>query len=142
MDEFKKRLKQDADGIHAEVSQKLEDRIRASLRATRRHAPQSKRRSATSKLWWASSLTGLAAALIAIVVVNLQPVAVEPAAPVAANLQTVPDYQGYMEQLQERLPLRTDSVEFTRGLEEELVRLQADLEKARENVSRDIDFTF
>ena len=48
----------------------------------------------------------------------------------------------YMGQLQDRLPLRAETAEFAYGLEEELARLQADIEKARKNVSQDIDFTF
>jgi hypothetical protein len=34
------------------------------------------------------------------------------------------------------------SADFTSPLEEELLKLQADLEKARETVRKDVDFTF
>jgi hypothetical protein len=142
MDEFEKRLKQDAARIRAKVSPQLEERIAASLHSAGRDIPLTRRRSGASKLWWASSLTGLAAALIVIVVVNLNPTPVEAPLSAAAVAETVPDYRYYVEDLRGQLPLRVHSVELTAGLEEELARLQADLEKARATVAKDMDFTF
>jgi hypothetical protein len=54
----------------------------------------------------------------------------------------VPDAHEYLQQIQGRLPLRAETAVFTHGLEDELQKLQADLEKARENVNRDMNFTF
>jgi hypothetical protein len=34
------------------------------------------------------------------------------------------------------------TADFASPLEEEMIRLQADIEKARESVKKDIDFTF
>ena len=88
-------------------------------------------------LWWASSLTGLAAAAIVIVLINwnrptTELVPVEAATSVPDNIN---ENQGlYRPQLK--------TAEFTRPLEEELIRLQADIEKARQSVKEDIDFTF
>ena len=140
MDEFEKRLKRDATAIDASVSPQLEERLAASLHSAGREVPVAEQRSpAFSRLWLASSLTGLAAAAaIMMFVYRTEPEIVE--MPVVA--ETVPDYREYMEQLQENLPLRTETVEFADGLEEELTRLKADMLKARETVSRDLDFTF
>ena len=140
MDEFAKRLKRDAGNIDAGITPELDERIRASLQATGRHLPAADRRAGGFRgLWFASSLTGLAAAAAVVAFLNWNEAAVEPVPDMAS---TVPDYQEYMEQLQQSLPLRTETVEFADGLEEELIRLRADIEKARENVSQDIDFTF
>ncbi len=142
MDEFEKVLKQDAASIRAEISPQLRERIEASLHSAGRDAPLQKQRLTTSHLWWASSLTGLAAAVIVIALVNWNRSPIEPDLPMLTDRDTAPDHREYMQQLQERLPLQAESGQFTHGLEEELVRLQADLEKARESFSKDIDFTF
>lgn len=142
MDDFEKRLKQDAARIEVAISPQLEERLDASLHSAGREAPGQTRRSSTSGLWWASSLTGLAATVLVIVLVNWNRTDMDIEAPVLTAGDTVPDYREYMDQLQERLPLNTQTADFGQGLEEELTRLQADIEKARENVSRELDFTF
>ena len=38
--------------------------------------------------------------------------------------------------------LNVESADLTRSLEEELINLQSDLEKAKENVERDVKFAF
>ena len=140
MDEFEKRLKRDAEAIEVSITPQLEERIASSLHAAGREVPVATRRApAFSRLWLASSLTGLAAAAAVMVVMyRAEPEVVEP----PAVAETVPDYRDYMEQLQQNLPLRTETVEFADGLEEELTRLKADMLKARDTVSRDLDFTF
>lgn len=140
MDEFENRLKQDAAAIPAEISPQLEERIAASLHAAGRDVPVPARPSTSfDGLWLASSLTGLAAAAaVMIFMYRSEPVTVEP----PAVAETVPDYRDYMEQLQQNLPLQTETVEFAGGLEEELQRLRADMIKARDTVTRDLDFTF
>jgi len=142
MDEFEKRLKQDAACIDASISPELEERLKASVHSIGRELPGRQPRSTTGGLWWASSLTGLAAAALILVLFNWNraETSVEVPASIAGN--TVPDYREYMDQLQDRLPLNTETADFAQGLEEELIRLQSDLEKAREKVSRDMDFTF
>ena len=65
MDEFEKRLKRDADAIQAEVTPELRARIDASLRGTGQVRPANRQAEpAPANLWWASSLTGLAAAVM------------------------------------------------------------------------------
>ena len=66
----------------------------------------------------------------------------EPVLPEQTAFQVVPDAHEYLQQIQGRLPLRAETAVFTHGLEDELQKLQADLEKARENVNRDMKFTF
>jgi len=140
MDEFENRLKLDADAIRAGVSPELRSRIDASLRATEQIRPVPESRAPGLNLWWASSLTGLAAAIIVIVLVNWNQPATEqvPVEQVAAR--TVPvavdELQGFYP------PRLLKNADFAGPLEEELVRLRADIERARENVKKDIDFTF
>lgn len=142
MDEFEKRLKRDAQGIDADISPQLASRIEASLRSVERIESLREKGSATSNLWWASSLTGLAAAAAVIALLNWNRPDPEPVLPEQTAFQVVPDAREYLQQIQGRLPLRAETADFKHGLEDELVKLQADFEKARENVNRDIDFTF
>ena len=142
MDEFEKRLKRDAQGIGADISPQLASRIEASLRSVERIDSLREKGSATSNLWWASSLTGLAAAAAVIALFNWNRPGPEPVLPEQTAFQVVPDAREYLQQIQGRLPLRAETADFKHGLEDELVKLQADFEKARENVNRDIDFTF
>lgn len=140
MDEFEKRLKRDAENIEAGMSPELRQRIDASLRGTERIEPVPESRAGSFKIWWTSSLTGLAAAIIVIVLVNWnRPVTeVLPAEPVAER--TVPVA---IEELYELNPPRLiKTADFTTPLEEELAKLQADIERARATVRKDIEFTF
>jgi len=142
MDEFEKRLKRDAEDIDAAISPQLASRIEASLQTFERIELLRQKRSTTSNLWWASSLTGLAAAAAVIALLNWNRPGPEPVSPEPTAFAVVPDAREYLQQIQGRLPLRAETADFKHGLEEELVRLQADFEKAREKVNRDIDFTF
>jgi len=137
MDKFDKRLKEDAAAIRAEVSPELKARIDASLHGVEPIRPVGDGRSSSARLWWASSLTGIAAAILVIVLVNFDAPDPVPAEPVAET--TVPD-AAETPFLAPMLDVRT--AEFTGPLEEELVNLQSDLEKARETVRKDLDFTF
>jgi len=142
MDEFEKRLKHDARDISADISPQLASRIEASLLAAERIELSRQNRSETSNLWWASSLTGLAAAAAVIALLNWNRPEPEAVVPEQTAFQVVPDAQEYLRQIQGRLPLRAETADFTHGLEDELQKLQADFEKARDNVNRDINFTF
>ena len=140
MDEFENRLKQDADEIQAEVSPELRHRIDATLRATKRIQPVPESANPGINLWWASSLTGLAAAVIVIVLINWNRPTTEMAPADAVADRTVP---ATFEELQSLNPPRLiKTAEFETPLEEELARLQADIERARATVSKDIEFTF
>lgn len=139
MDEFENRLKRDAEEIEAVVSPELQARIDASLRATARIRPVPESRTSGVNLWWASSLTGLAAAIIVIVLINWNQPTSEPlpAEPVARETEPA-----YVHEIPALYAPRIKTAEFTKPLEEELVKLEADMEKAREYVEKDIDFTF
>jgi len=140
MDEFEKRLKRDADAIQAEVTPELRARIDASLRGTGQVRPANRQAEpAPANLWWASSLTGLAAAVMVIVLINWDrtesvPVPAETIADVTVPADPDPLMAPPV------LDIRT--ADFTSPLEDELVRLQSDIEKARESVKKDLDFTF
>jgi len=90
-------------------------------------------------LWWASSITGLATAIIVIVLLNWNSPVTEivPVEPVAS--ETVPDY---IDELQGLYSAKIKTADFTNPLEDELLRLRADIERARQNVKEDIEFTF
>ena len=143
MDKFENRLKRDADAIHAPVSPELRERIDASIRGTNRIQPVPDDGGPGHNLWWASSLTGLAAAAIVIVLINwnrptTEPAPVEPVASV--DNRTVP---ATFEEIQGFNPPRLiKTAEFATPLEEEMARLQADIERARATVRKDIEFTF
>ena len=70
MDELANRLKEDAANIDAEVSAELQARIEASIRATDREITRPAGTGKRDYFWWASSLTGLAAAIIGIALLN------------------------------------------------------------------------
>jgi hypothetical protein len=138
MDEFENRLKRDAGAIQAGLSPELKARIDASLRATEQIRPVPESRTTGMNIWWASSLTGLAAAISIIVLINWNqpaPVTVEPVA--THTVPVMPDESADLNP-----PLLFKTADFASPLEEEMIRLQADIEKARESVKKDIDFTF
>lgn len=137
MDRLDERLREDARRIEADVGPNLRERIRASLESTRpeKELPRRKGPPGTS-LWWASSLTGLAAALVVIAVINSnrggEPVE-ETSSPPAPDITWL---------MQSDLTLNAETAEWTTPLEEELKNLQSDLKKARESVERDLRLSF
>ena len=99
------------------------------------------RKRTTASLWWISSISGLTAAFLVILLLNWkQPV--EDNAELAATNTTPtpsvtlpPDWE-----VTGGFQLIVEPADLTRSLEEELSNLQSDLEKARENVERDVKF--
>ena len=91
-------------------------------------------------LWWASSLTGLAAVVVLVVIVSLTRPDSEPVPENTVAGQTEPPTPVDFPLISPDLDIR--SAEFTSPLEEEILKLQADIEKARESVREDVDFTF
>lgn len=137
MDELARKLREDAAKIDADVSAQLEARIRASLNAVEPDAMrQRKPQRRPVSFWLASSLTGVAAALAVIAVLNLgdtpEPVAVPqvtastPAPPLAVPA----------------LDLEVEAAMLTSPLAKELEDLQADLKKAEEIVRGDVRIDF
>jgi len=129
MDKLANQLREDAARINVTVSEELDSRIAASLRAVTPVAQSRPVAIARPPLfWWASTITGIAAALAVIAIVNRQatelPVATPAPVPVA---DVVPP-----------IDLHLETAMLTAPLEEELEALQSDLKKAEEKVRRDI----
>jgi hypothetical protein len=146
MDELKNRLKQDADAIRAEITPEMSARIDASLCSARETIPPSQvPQTRSSSLWWASSITGLTAALLIVLLANWNKPVESDLPEVSAGVQTTPGTsvslpEGW--QMGDAFLLNVESADLTRSLEEELINLQSDLEKAKENVERDVKFAF
>lgn len=134
MDKLQKRLQDDAAQIDADVSAQLQARLDVSLNSTNmlREVPEPRR--STASLWWASSVTGLAAAMLVIIIINWNRESVEPVTPV--QIADTPSAD-VMYQLSTQFPLDVRTADLTQPLEEELKNLQADLLKARESVAGD-----
>lgn len=133
MDKLAKQLREDADQIDCSISAALDQRISASLQGVTPEAVERLRpRSRPFSFWWASSLTGVAAAIAIIAFVNLQ--APEPV-PTVANSATAP-------LVLPSIKWRTETAVLTSPLEQEIEDLQSDLKKAEEAVKQDIDRLF
>ncbi|MDJ0906304.1 MAG: hypothetical protein QNI96_09820 [Woeseiaceae bacterium] len=133
MDKLANRLRDDAERIDATISEQLDDRIRASLENVTPQQPrQPERKARPVTFWWASSLTGVAAAIAVIALVNLQSPGpgtptTEPASP-PLLLPTI-EWQA-------------ETAVLVSPLEEEYENLQSDLEKAEQAVRQDIERLF
>ena len=140
MDEFEKRLKHDAQAVQAEVTPQLRSRIDASLRGVEPIRPVAAARPTSTRLWWASSLTGLAAVVVLVLVGIVNKPEPDAAGEISLAERTVPAMPVDLPLLSPDLDIR--SADFVSPLEEELLLLRSDLEKARKNVREDVDFTF
>lgn len=131
MDKLTKQLKRDAGMIEVEISDELDRRISASLRGVSPVREASRRRPMV--FWWASSLTGVAAALALIAVLNARserelPETIPETSPVAmASSPTTPIIEW-----------NAESAMLTNPLRKELQDLQSDIDKARKKVREDI----
>ena len=132
MDKVAARLRQDASAIDVGVSPELDERIRASLEAATQEPPS--RPLPPSRppwFWWASSLTGIAAAVAVIVIVNLQ--GPDPAVPQSVGNPTA---------LLPPVRWQVETAVLTSPLEQEMEDLQSDLKKAEEALKRDLEAVF
>ena len=131
MDNLAKQLREDAERIECTVSGELDERIRASLHGIA-PGPVAQAKPKSFSFWFASSLTGVAAAVAFIVIINLQ--APEPgvtpseSTPTALVLPTI--------------EWRAKTAVLTSPLEQEIEDLQSDIKKAQEAVRQDIDRLF
>jgi hypothetical protein len=126
MDKLAIQLREDAASINVAVSVELDDRIRASLEAvTQEHPRESTAPTRPRSMWWASSLTGILAASVVIVLINLN----QPAPP-AAVIDT-PVRALFQPQL------TIDPAVMTAPLQKELEDLEADLKKAEAAVRKE-----
>lgn len=131
MDKLAKRLRDDAERIDAEISPELEERIRASLEGIRPdRGPRPAGPARPVWFWIASSLTGVAAALAVVLIVNLGAPDPQPVANTPAPLELP------------AIRWRAEDAVLTSPLEQEIEDLQSDLKKAEEVVKEDIDRLF
>jgi hypothetical protein len=130
MDNLAKRLHDDAEQIEVAVSPELDGRIAASLQGVQQEAGKSVaagRRPAS--FWWASSITGVAAALAFVAIVNLT--GSEPEIAV-----TEPPVQQFSIP---QFNWKPKTAMLTQTLEQELEDIQSDLKKAEQAVKEDFD---
>ena len=133
MDKLAKQLKADAAMIDVQVSDELDRRITASLQGVTPERPeQPVVQSRPAAFWWASSLTGVAAALVVIAIINSQSQPGEDSVPQVADTSPVPELST------PTIDWKTESAMLTQPLQQELEDLQSDLKKAEEKVKRDI----
>ena len=133
MDKLTKQLKVDAAMIDVRVSDELDRRIMASLQGVTPERPDLPvKQSRPAAFWWASSLTGVAAALIVIAIFNAQSQPGDNPVPQVAGTSPVPEITTPI------IDWKTESAMLTRPLQQELLDLQSDLKKAEEKVKRDI----
>ncbi len=128
MDKLAERLREDAARIEVDISDELDRRIEASLHAATPPVSTSAPPLTRPPLfWWASTITGVAAAIAVIAIVNWrvaeQP---DPVAPVDLMASTP------------SIELKAETAMLTAPLQQELDNLQSDLKKAEEKVRRDI----
>ena len=130
MDKLAQQLREDADNIKVEISPQLDARIRASLEGVRQEArrPPAGRARAAS-FWWASSLTGIAATVAVISVINLSDFTSEPAV-------TQPPPQQFV---MPTFAWKPKAAILTETLEQELDDIQSDLKKAERVIKKDLD---
>ena len=136
MDKLAKLLQDDADLIAVDISDELDRRITASLHGVSPEIPETVTMSRRPGIfWWASSLTGIAAALAVIAIVNsLSPVD-DTVAPIAANS---PEMSPVAVLTTPIIDWKTESAMLTQPLQRELEDLRSDLKKAEEKVKGDI----
>ena len=135
MDKLATQLRKDADAIHVDISPQLDHRIRASLEAVKPAKPREPEVARSPGFWWASSLTGLAAAVLVIMIANIDS-GPQPAETVVDNAPVesapaLPDMPAF--------PLRVEQAMTTSPLQQELTNIRSDLERARQAVEEDVE---
>ena len=127
MDDLAKKLRADAEQIEVSISPQLEDRIRASLESATQDRPQAASKQQPRSFWWASSLTGIAAAAAVIAVINMSG-----PDPDTAVTQPPPSLSA------SRIDFNLKPAVLTQTLEQELQDIQSDLKKAEQAVRDDL----
>ncbi len=149
MDELHKRLKRDAEQLQAGTSPEMRLRLKASLSAARDTRTMAVKRpesteSSQGSAWWLSAITGIAAVLLVVFLINRDSLEETGGEAVSLNNHLPVEASDLPEDwfVTGGLDMNIQPADLTRSLEEELSNLQSDLEKARENVERDVKFAF
>ncbi len=131
MDELTERLRRDAANIDAAVSEELEHRIDASLRAVVVEAPTQRQPVRPALFWWASSATGVVAAIAVIAFLNV---------PSRDNPDESGNRQVTLADIADipTVEWKARSAMLTGPLRQELEDLQSDLKRAEDKVREDI----
>ncbi|MDH5305225.1 MAG: hypothetical protein OEW64_14155 [Gammaproteobacteria bacterium] len=130
MDKLAQQLREDANSIEVDVSPQLDARIRASLAGVRQETGRTSSGSTgRAPFWWASSLTGIAATVAIISVINLGEPDPEPA------ITQPPPQQFTMPQF----TFKPKAAILTESLQQELDAIQSDLKKAEQVIKDDFD---
>ena len=140
MDKLRDTLKADAGQIRVTISDELDARIHASLQGVEPELPARQRQPRKSfSFWFASSLTGIAATILVIVVANLK----GPGAPVTVASSPATNSATPVVTEQAFAPLlKAESAVLTAPLREELENLESDLKKAERAVREEIGLSF
>jgi hypothetical protein len=141
--DVEQRLRADALEVRVDASPELRARIDASIRSAAqiRSVPDARDSvKGNRSSWWASGLTGLAAALLIILLIDNNREGNDSVVPHTEERIATTVTPEVSERLG-TLPLKVRTADLTGPLEEELVHLQADLEKARQSVERDLRST-
>lgn len=129
MDKLAKRLRDDAAEIEVHVSEELGDRIRASLEGTKQERHKVAASSRPAFFWWASSLSGVAAAVAVVAIINLN-------TPEPDVFSTEPPL---LSEVAPRFDWRPKTAMLTETLEQELEDIRSDLKKAEQAVREDLE---
>lgn len=132
--DLEQRLREDALRIDATVSPQLQQRISASVHSARQARSVAAPRDHSPTYWLASSLTGVAAALVIILWVGRDQDSPELD---SANEMATTESPEIIDVFRP-FPLEARTAVLTEPLEDELQHLQSDLEKARDRVKRDL----
>ena len=129
MDKLADQLREDAIKIDIVISSELYDRIHASLQGVKQDTKQASGAGRPASFWWASSLTGVAAAIAVVAIVNL----VEPE---PENAVTDPQLAVFAIP---QFTWKPKPALLTETLEQELANIESDLKKAERAIREDLD---
>lgn len=131
MDKLAQQLKQDAAAIEVDVSPELDRRLAASFENVQPQ-PQLPRRS-KQWFWWASSLTGVAAAVALVAVINFDSNDSYNETETTAHVSPVVELDKTPS-----IDWHTESAMLVGPLQKELDALESDLKKAEARVRKEI----
>ena len=130
MDKLAEQLRHDADAINVAVSVELDGRIHASLQGVRQESGRMPKDGGRHvSFWWASSLTGVAATIAIVGIINIR----EPEPEVAVTEPPPPTFD------MPQFKWKPKPAILTESLEQELRNIESDLKKAEQAIKKDLD---